>query len=191
MSGFTAVGFFITSLLFGIIIFSIWLRMALRYLRVSTLNAFSQLIYSVTNPLINPIHWVFKQKIKLGHKYEWVAFGVLILIELLKIISLSLLMFHAIIPLLYIVLYVMADLIIQPCDLLFYAVLVRVIMNYTNPGWQHPMAAFLRLITEPLFNLGRRIVPDISGFDFSPFIALILLKIISLFITASLPWRLL
>ncbi|HFD2358171.1 TPA: YggT family protein, partial [Legionella pneumophila] len=39
--------------------------------------------------------------------------------------------------------------------------------------------------------LGRIIVPDISGFDFSPFIIMVILKIITLFLSASLPWKLL
>ena len=64
-------------------------------------------------------------------------------------------------------------------------------MSYANPGWRHPIADFLRVLTEPLFILGRRLVPDISGFDFSPFVVMVILKIISLFINASLPWRLL
>ena len=71
-------------------------------------------------------------------------------------------------PILFILLYVLADLIIQPCNLLFYAIIIRVIMSYANPGWQHPLADFLRLLTEPLLILGRKIIPDISGFDFSP-----------------------
>ena len=88
-------------------------------------------------------------------------------------------------------LYVLADLIIQPCNLLFYAILIRVIMSYVNPKWQHPATDFLRIITEPLLILGRKIIPDISGFDFSPIIMMIILKIITLFIGASLPWNLL
>lgn len=190
MSGFTAVGFFLISLFFGLIIFSLWIRIALLYLRVSALSPFSQLVHSVTNPVINPINLLLKQKYQPGQKYDWTAFGILILIEFIKIICLSLLLFHAIIPFLFILLYLAADLIIQPCDLLFYAILIRVVMSFTNPGWQHPIADFLRLVTEPLLRLGRRLVPDISGFDFSPFIIMIILKVITLFISASLPWRL-
>lgn len=191
MSGFTAVGFFLVSLFFSLIIFALWLRIALRYLRVSTLNSFSQLIHSVTNPVITPINAILKLKYKPSQKYDWVAFSVLVVIELLKIICLGLLVFHIIIPLPYLVLYVLADLIIQPCDILFYAILFRVIISFANPGWHHPINDFLRLITEPLLKFGRRIVPDISGFDFSPFIIIIILKVITLFISSSLPGRLL
>lgn len=190
MSGFTAVGFFLVSLFFGMIIFVLWLRIALRYLRVSALSPFGRLIHSVTDPVIRPFGLVIKPLYKPGQRYDWPAFAVLILVELIKILCLSLLAFHAIIPVLFIGVYILADLIIQPCDLLFYAIIIRVIMSYVNPTWQHPVADFLVRLTEPLLRLGRMIVPDISGFDFSPFIMVIILKVITLFIGASLPWPL-
>lgn len=191
MSGFTAVGIFLTGLFFNLIIFTLWIRIALRFLRISALNPFSRLIHTITDPIVRPFNLLLRQKYHPGQRYDWMAFGVLILIELIKIICLSLLHFHAVMPFLFLILYVVADLIIQPCDLLFFAILIRVIMSYVNPGWQHPIADFLRLLTQPLLILGRKIVPDISGFDFSPFIIMIILKVITLFISASLPWPIL
>ncbi|HRD70015.1 MAG TPA: YggT family protein [Legionella sp.] len=191
MSGFTVVGFFLFSLIFGIIIFSLWLRIALRYFRVSSLNQFNRLIYTVTDPLVKPLSFIFKNHNKPGQRYDWAAFTVLLIVETLKIIVLGLVVFHIVIPFSYIILYVMADLIIQPCNILFYAILIRILISFANPGWQHPIADFLRLLTEPLLVWGRKIIPDISGFDFSPFIILIVLKVITLFISAYLPGNLL
>ena len=191
MSGIIAVTLFVVSLLFSLVILSLWLRIALRYLRVSALHPVNQLIYKITNPIVNPIQLLSKQPYKPGQKYDIPAFITLILVELLKIICISLLSLQGLIPIVYIFLYIIADLIIQPCDILFFAILIRVVMSLINPNWQGPIADFLRLLTEPLLKLGRKIVPDISGFDFSPFIIIVLLKIITLFIRANLPWRLL
>lgn len=190
MSGFTAVGFFLVSLIFGLVIFSLWVRISLRYLRISPLTQLGQLVSTITNPLVKPFILLFKQQYKPGQKYDWMAFVILILIEFIKILCLSLLAFHTVIPFLFIIMYVLADLIIQPCNLLFYAILIRVIMSYANPRWQHPVADYLRLLTEPLLIFGRKIIPDISGFDFSPLLIMIILKIITLFIAASLPGNL-
>ncbi|CAM2970341.1 YggT family protein [Legionella worsleiensis] len=190
MSGFTAVGIFLTSLFFGVVIFTLWLRIALRYCKFSALSQFSQLILSLTEPVIRPINTLFRLKYQPGQRYDWMAFTLLVIVEFLKILVLSLLAFHNLMPVQYILLYVVADLIIQPCDLLFYALLIRVIMSYVKPGWQHPVGDFLRVLTQPLLVLGRKIIPDISGFDFSPFVIMILLKVITLFVSASLPWRL-
>lgn len=191
MSGITAVGFFLFSTFFSFVIFGLWLRIALRYFKVSSLNPLSQMIYSMTNPIVNPVNEILKLKHQPQIRYDYVAFGVLVAVEFIKIICLSLLVFHTIVPIGIIIIYVLADLIIQPCDLMFYAILIRVVMSYANPGWQHPLADILRTLTEPLYNLGRRIVPNISGFDFAPIVISIILKMISLFITYSLPLRLL
>ncbi|MDI1352584.1 MAG: YggT family protein, partial [bacterium] len=91
MLGLTAVGVFLVSLFFSLIILSLWLRIALRYFRVSSLNQFSQLIHSITDPLIQPFNIILRQKYQPGQRYHWMAFMVLILIEFIKIILLSIL----------------------------------------------------------------------------------------------------
>lgn len=191
MPGLAAVGLFLVSLFFSLFIFCLWLRMALRYFRVSTLNPLSQLIHTVSDPLVKPTEFLLKQKPKPGQKYELATIIVLILVEAIKILLISLLALGGIMSLPYFLAYILADLIIQPCDLLFFAILVRVVMSFVNPLWKGPIADFLRLLTDPLLRLGRKIIPDISGFDFSPYFMLMLLKVITLFISANLPWRLL
>lgn len=167
------------------------MHIAIRYFRISSLNSLSQLIHTLTTPILNPINRMLGLKYQASIKYDWVAFVLLILVEFLKMICISLLLFHGIMPIAYLLIYVLSDLIIQPCDILFYAILIRVIMSFVNPQWQHPLASFLRIITEPLLKLGRKIIPVISGFDFSPFIILVCLKLITIFISYSLPWRIL
>jgi YggT family protein len=191
MSGFIAVAIFIFSLIFSLTILSLWLRVAIRYFRISALQQISLLIYKVTNPLVNPIQSLLKQKPQAKQKYDTPALIALVVVELLKIIILSLLMLPGLIPTTFIFIYVLADLIIQPCDILFFAILIRIVMSFVNPSWQGPIAEFLRLITEPLLKFARKVIPETSGIDLSAFIILVLLKIISLFINASLPWRLL
>jgi YggT family protein len=191
MSGFITVGYFLTALVFDLLLFTLWTRVALRYLRISSLNPFSRLIFTLTNRVINPLHFILRHKDQAKQKYDWTALIVIVLAECLKISLLSLLAYNRLMPVTLIVLYVVSDFIIQPCNFLFYAILIRVIMSYVNPYWQHPVADFLRLLTEPLLVLGRKIIPDISGFDFSPFIMMIILQIVSLFIRGSLPLHIL
>lgn len=191
MSGLTAVGLFVVSSLFSLLIFSIWLRIALRYFRISALNPLSQLVHTITDPLVKPIQQLLKQKPKPGQKYDVATIIALVLVEVIKILLISLIAFQTIMPIGYFLIYVIADLIIQPCDLLFFAILIRVIMSFVNPAWNGPIADILRILTEPVLKYGRRFFPDISGFDFSPFLILMILKVITLFINASLPWRLL
>lgn len=189
MSGLTVVALFVVPLLFSLFIYCLWLRIAFRYFRISTLNPLSQLVHTITNPVVVPVQKLLKPQP--GQKYDAAVMCVLILTEVVKILAISLIAFHEVMPWPYFIAYVLADLIIQPCDLLFFAILIRVFMSFANPAWSGPIPDALRIITEPLLKVGRRIFPDISGFDFSPFLILMMLKVITLFINANLPWRLL
>lgn len=191
MSGLTSVGYFLFSVIFGLVIAALWLRIAIRFFRISAINPFCQLIFRVTNPVVDPVSKLFRIKALPGGRYDVIAFLILIVAEAIKIICLSYFAFGKLMPLVYVVLYILADLVIQPCDLLFYAIIFRVIMSFANPNWQHPITQVLRTITEPALVLGRRLVPDISGFDFSPYIMLIILTVVTLFIRGSLPVKIL
>ena len=190
MSGLLAVGYFLFVLFFSLLTFVLWIRITLRYFRISALHPMSQGINKLTNPVIMPLAQLFTTPKKRLNRYDWPCFSVLVVIELLKFTALDLLFLRASLPWVFVPLYAAADIIVQPCNLLFYAILARVILSFANPNWQHPLADLLRLVTDPLLHLGRKIIPDISGFDFSPYIMLVILKIITLFISASLPLHL-
>lgn len=192
MSGFVAVGYFLFGLFFSLLSFVLWTRIALRYFRLSSLHPLNQSLNKLTNPFTMPLSNLFNTSTnkKRLSRYDWACFFVLVLVEILKFTLIGLLFVGAQFPWHLLPVYVLADLIVQPCNLLFYAIIIRVIMSWVNPRWQHPLADLLRLVTEPLLRLGRRIIPDISGFDFSPYIMLIILKVITLFISESLPLHL-
>jgi YggT family protein len=195
MSGLITVGYFLFNLIFSFAAFILLVRLALRYFRVSSLHPISQAINKTTNPIVMPLDKVFitnktpTKKPRLS-RYDWACFCVLVLIELLKFAGIDLLFLGAKLPWALIPLYVLADLIVQSCNLLFYALIIRVVMSWVNPMWQHPISDILRLITDPLLRLGRRVIPDISGFDFSPYLVLVILKVITLFISAEMPYHL-
>lgn len=188
MTGLLTVTHFLVSLVFSLFLFVLWIRLFLRYYRVSTLHPVSQVIYRFTNPLLSPVEKLFYPKKKPLPRYDWTCLALIIIVEFIKFTLLGLLIYKTVLPILYLTIFVLADLIIQPCNLLFYALLIRIIMSWINPQWrQNPAADILIYITEPLINMGRKIIPDISGFDFAPFIIMIILKVITLFIEASMP----
>lgn len=187
MNGFTAVGMYVLTLGYGIAILSLWLRIAMRLYKISAVSQVGQLVALMTNPFVNPLNALIPDALKTMSRVDWGAFLALILVELLKIISLSLLAFHTLMPVTYLLVYTLADFIKQPCDILFFALLIRVIMSFITPGTRHPFAAFIVELTNPWIVIGRKIIPDISGFDFSPYIMMLIFKVISLFILASLP----
>ena len=190
MSGIFAVVHFLVTLFFSLALFVLWLRIFLRYFKISSLHPVSQAINTFTDPLVKPLENLIATEKKGPRQYDWACFALVVITEIIKFILLSFLLYKAMMPITYLILFVLTDLIVQPCNLLFYILLVRVIMSWVNPTWHHPLAEVMNKITDPLLTLGRSIIPDISGFDFSPYIILIILKIIVLFMSASMPLRL-
>ena len=187
MSGLITVGYFLFTLLFSVITFFLWIRFALRYFRISSLHPISQTIDRLTYLLVKPLQGLFKSSNMRSNRYDWPCLTVLVIAELLKFSLFNLLALGTLpfIPLL--VLHTLAELIVEPCNLLFYAILIRVVISWVNPHWRNPLAEVLYTFTEPMLRLARGMIPVFSGIDFSPFILMTLLKIITLFIGASLP----
>ncbi|KTD08562.1 YggT family protein [Legionella jamestowniensis] len=189
MSGLIAIAYFLIKLGFNLILFALFIRAALRYFQVSTLHPVGQLVYQLTNPIVHPIErLIYSGKTPLN-RYDWITLGLIVIIDLLKFLVLGLLFYNILLPVLYLILFTIADLITLVCELLFFMILIRVIISWINPTRQHPVLDIIRLITEPLLELGRYLIPNISGFDFSPIIIMIFLKIIALFMAAILPFN--
>lgn len=188
LSGIVAVFYFLLSLFFTLVIFLLWARIFMRYFHISSLHPVSQMVNQLTNPLVAPFQYFFRRNNGL-HTYDWPAFIVLIIVELLKYIIFGWIAYHQQLPVGFLILLTVADLLVQPLNFLFYALIVRVIMSWLNPQWQqHPVSYVVNTITAPLISLGHRLVPNISGFDFAPFIMMIIIKVVTIFISASLPF---
>ncbi len=190
MSGLVSVSYFLVSMVFSLVIFVLWLRIGFRYFRISQLHPIRQMIHRLTDPVFTPLMRVLQIRLTPYQRYDWVCFTVLVGVEWIKFLLLSLLYFGHPSLWTHTAAYTIADLILQPCDLLFYALLIRVVMSWLNPQWHHPLGTMLYGVTEPLLQRIRQRIPAFAGFDFSPFILMILLKIITVFVGVSLPFHL-
>ena len=122
MSGLLTVGYFLFALFFSLVAFVLWTRIGLRYFRISALHPIAQTIYRFTDPIIIPLaHTLPKSR----SRYDWPCFSVLIMVELLKFIAIGSLFIGVKLPWAFVPLYTLADLIVQPCRLLFYALIIR------------------------------------------------------------------
>ncbi len=187
MSGLTAVGYFLFTLVFSFLTFLLWARIALRYFRISSLHPISQSIYKLTNPILNPLTTLFKSSHLRANRYDWVCLTLLVITELLKFTLLYLIASNTLPNLAPLIIRTIAELILEPCHLLFYAILIRVVLSWVNPYLKNPLIDVIYIITEPVLQWARHKLPSFSTIDFSPVIILIILKVITLFIETSLP----
>ena len=191
MSSLSSVGYFLITTLFSLITFILWARLFIRYFSINRFSPLSQGIYQLTNPVIIPIQQALFQATGAKGPYDWACLALLTACELLKFALLNVFFLNNSLPFLYLLLFTLIDLIVQPCNILFYAILIRVIMSWVNPDWHNPFANALMTITEPLLRIIRRMVPNFGMFDLSPLIAIIAHKIIELLALGLLPFPML
>ena len=81
----------------------------------------------------------------------------------------------------------MSTLLLTFIQLLAYVVwfllLARVVVSWTNPRGGGGLVAFIYQVTEPILAPIRRILPATAGIDFSPLVAILLLGVIIRFVT--------
>ena len=70
--------------------------------------------------------------------------------------------------------------------ILSFAILGRALISWFDPRMQSSIARVLVEITEPIIAPIRRVVPRLGMIDISPFIALILIQLLSRLIVSSL-----
>jgi YggT family protein len=69
-------------------------------------------------------------------------------------------------------------------DIFFYAIFIQVILSWVNP--HTPITPVLNSLTRPILGPIKKIIPPISGIDFSPFVAIILLQMLNISIVSTL-----
>lgn len=68
------------------------------------------------------------------------------------------------------------------CEVLTLIILLRSLMSWITPGQTNPFTSLLYQLTEPILATIRRILPKIGMFDFSPFVAIVILQVIILIV---------
>ncbi|MFZ4076940.1 MAG: YggT family protein [Legionellaceae bacterium] len=187
MSGLISVLYFLTTFFFGALVFTLWARCAFRFFHISVLHPAAKVILDITNPIVLPLNYLLTT-LKVQHRrYDIAAMIMIFLIEIFKFIIIGLLSFGLAFPWNAVFLYAFADMIIEPCNLLFYAIMIRVIISWVKPNWQHPLHYLCVAVTEPMMRSIRKRLPSYAGLDFSPLIMIVALEIITIFISSSLP----
>jgi len=65
----------------------------------------------------------------------------------------------------------------------WFLLLARVVVSWTNPRGGGGLVAFIYQVTEPLLAPIRRVLPATAGIDFSPLVAILLLGVVIRLVT--------
>jgi len=174
---------FVVGIVFGILIFTVLLRLILQIVRADFYNPISQFILRMTNPLLLPLRRIIPGLFGI----DMAAVVLLVIIEALEIVVTHLLQgigLHT--PLLF--LSELVGMIIQnTAQLFFFSILVVVLISWINPSANyHPIGKLAHQIAEPLLRPARKILPPVNGIDFSPILVIIFLAAIMFMVAAPL-----
>lgn len=174
---------FVVGIIFGLLIFTVLLRLILQIVRADFYNPISQFLMRMTNPMLLPLRRIIPGLFGI----DMAAVVLLVILEALEILATHLIQgigLHT--PLLF--LSELVGMIVQnTAQLFFICILGVVVISWVNPRANyHPIGQLLHQITEPLLRPARRILPPINGIDLSPILAIIFLAAIMFLVAAPL-----
>jgi len=160
---FAASSVFLIQTLFGLYILAVMLRLMLQWVRADFYNPISQFIVKITNPPLKPLRRIIP------------GWGGIDLASVLLLIALQMLELF------------LVDLAVSRSSPISGLLIQSVaILSWVAPGSYNPVIGLVHRIAEPLLAPARRLIPTMSGIDFSPLVALIVLQLLKILVVAPI-----
>lgn len=173
---------FVVQIVFDLYTLVLLLRMILQWRHANFFHPVSQFVIKLTDPVVLPLRQILPR----FRSFDISTAIAVLTFQVIKFILLFALAERAFPGLSVIIISALAAVCRQIINLFFYAILLRVILSWLNSSQAVVVLDILYLITEPLLKPARRMIPPIAGFDISPIVILILLKLISVIIVQLL-----
>lgn len=165
-------GIFLVRTIFDLYIMVVALRFLLQILRADFYNPISQFIVTLTNPPLRYLRrWI--------PGYAGVDWACLILLFGVQILELALIsLIGGVAPSLPGLLVLSLASLIRLCIyILMFAIIIQVIISWVAPGAYNPLTTLLYRLTDFILRPARRLLPPVSGVDFSPWLVLVALQL--------------
>jgi YggT family protein len=167
---------FLIQTLGGLYAFVAMLRFLLQLTKADFYNPISQFVVKVTSPVLMPLR-------RFIPGFRGMDISSLVLAWLVKTVVLFLVGILAGLGLASIgaILWSIPALVELVIDVFIYAVIIRVVLSWVNPGSANPMAILIDRLTDPIMAPVQQRLPAIGGLDLSPIavtIGLVLLQML-------------
>lgn len=171
MNYFSAPLAFLIDTVVSLYLFALMLRVLFQWSGADPRNPVSQILIRLTHPPLRLIR-------------PWIpAIGPVDTAAILVALALQTLLGYLVgqlqdqpLPVEVCVLIALAKLIELVFNIYFYAILLRAVLSWVNPGVYNPLLMLLFSLTEPVLRLGRRLLPPTAGVDLSPLIPLVAIQ---------------
>jgi YggT family protein len=74
----------------------------------------------------------------------------------------------------------MIDILLNFFRVMYFVIFLSIIFSFFPNSRGHPFVRFIRSMTQPIYNIFRKIIPPVGMFDFSPLIAILLIRFIQM-----------
>lgn len=170
------IAYLLTQTFFSLLLGAVILRLLLQLARADFYNPISQFLVKATNPLLLPLRRIIPP---LG-KVDSASVVLALAVQILAMVTL-LLIFDARIPNIVVLLgWSVIGCVALIANLYFFAILINIILSWVAPGTQHPAAALLYQLTEPVMQPFRKLIPPMGGIDLSPILVFLSISIIQI-----------
>lgn len=176
-----AASVFLIDTFFNLYIVAVLLRFLMQWVRADFYNPIAQFLIKVTNPALRPLRRVipglagvdlasvvllialqmgdlFLSGLALGHRFTVQGLFVTAIAELLSTLL----------------------------TLYFITILIEVILSWIGPGTYNPFVILVHQLNAPLLTPARRMIPSMGGFDFSPFVIVIVLQLLRILVVGPI-----
>jgi len=171
---------FLINLTFDIYVMALLLRFFLQYQKADFYNPVSQAVVQITSkPFLLPLRRFIPGFYGLDFAIIFLVFTVLIV----KFILLNFITGHYLPNIFSMIIWSIGSFIESVLSLYFWCIIISAIMSFI-PNFQFsPIYGVFYKLTSPILNPIRKKMPALGGFDFSPFLACVLITLLQILIS--------
>lgn len=173
---------FLIDIVLGLYLLAVLLRFLLQRIRADYYNPVSQLLVTITNPVLRPMRRFIPGYLGI----DWSSILLLFFIQGVEICLFTLLRAGYIPSAGGLVVMTLAHLLKLTVYLYTFLILIQVVLSWVNPGAYNPVTVLMYQLTEPLLRPVRGAIPPSGGFDWSPLVVLIGLNLILILVVSPL-----
>ena len=173
-------GLFLLQFIVGMVVFVLLLRFFLKATYISWNQPIVKFVAKVTNPLCMP----FQKIIPASARWDTTAIFVALLIQAVFVVSLGYLTGNPYSPML-IAIASITEIMNQMLDIMFWLIVIQIILSWVTPGYNPNTAIFFQM-AEPILAPFQRFIPPMGGLDFSPMVAILVIKLTQIIVVGSI-----
>ncbi|MCH9826849.1 MAG: YggT family protein [Pseudomonadota bacterium] len=166
--------YFLVNTLLQLYLMVMILRILLQLVRADFYNPVCQVIWKVTQPLVDLPGRVLPRYRNIDVAGILVTYvcTVIYIYVIFAILGLGVPLIQA----LWFAVLKMAWLTLQ---IYTFSLLIQAVLSWVGPGYNNPAGSILWSLNEPLLRPVRRVIPPISGLDLSPLVVILLLQVLA------------